>query len=180
MHLLFLNALRREWLNPGASPQPSPPHSDLLCSDLSQPQRLQGQRFDPLGPLSTLRRGFKGKDAYGALHFIDYLWITQEQRIIVIYPPAHFLFFHTILAEGCSCIWKWMRMRGICLDWFLFADCVIFPKVPGYPIRTALTCCRNCTRVHFPEPPDWFNFPLSRLSVCSLCSWRAGHQRGGL
>lgn len=53
------------------------------------------------------------------------------------------LFFYTILAEVCSCVWNWMRASGIWLDWFIFADCVIFPKGPGYLLCAALMSCRN-------------------------------------
>lgn len=54
-----------------------------------------------------------------------------------------------------------MRVSGVWLDGFIFADCVIFPKVPAYLIHTTLMSRRNYICVHLAGPANWFNFPLS-------------------
>lgn len=94
--------------------------------------------------LCALKGGYKIQDLCCMPEFYSLLgtnFKSRENYLFLLQLIS--LFFYTILAEVCSCIWKWMRASGIWLDWFIFADCVNFLKGPGSLLCAALMSCRN-------------------------------------
>lgn len=134
--------------------------------------------------LCALKGGYKIQDLCCMPEFYSLLgtnFKSRENYLFLLQLIS--LFFYTILAEVCSCIWKWMRASGIWLDWFIFADCVNFLKGPGSLLCAALMSCRNDFWVRLAEPANQFYFPLSLalqgdFTACFTCSKRTHASMG--
>lgn len=131
-----------------------------LNPHLKNPEWAQGHGLNPGIMYVHWRAGMKLKIRVVSLSFHSLFgtnFKSRENYLFLLQLIS--LFFYTILAEVCSCVWNWMRASGIWLDWFIFADCVIFPKGPGYLLCAALMSCRNDFWVRLAEPANQFYFP---------------------